>query len=64
VFNESLHRRPKGRTGDRNSGRVWLADIHPAAPAEVPGGSFLGWLLLALVLAVVVAAGVFLTSRR
>jgi hypothetical protein len=31
----------------------------------VPDGSVLGWLLLlALVLAVVVAAGVFLTSRR
>jgi hypothetical protein len=41
-----------------------LADIHPVPPANVPDGSFLGWLLLALVLAVVVAAGVFLTSRR
>ncbi|HEU5363694.1 MAG TPA: hypothetical protein VFU56_10155 [Gaiellaceae bacterium] len=43
---------------------MWLADIHPVPPAEVPSGSYLGWLLLALVLAVVVAAGVFLTSRR
>ena len=41
-----------------------LADIHPVPPAEIPDGSLVGWLLLALVLAVVVAAGVFLTSRR
>jgi hypothetical protein len=41
-----------------------LADIHPVPPADVPDGSLLGWLLLALVLAVVVTAGVFLTSRR
>ena len=41
-----------------------LADIRPVPPANVPDGSLLGWLLLALVLAVVVAAGVFLTSRR
>jgi hypothetical protein len=41
-----------------------FADIHPVPPADIPDASMLGWLLLALVLAVVVAAGVFLTSRR
>ena len=42
-----------------------VGDIHPVPPAHVPDGSVLGWLLLlAFVLAVVVAAGVFLTSRR
>ena len=41
-----------------------VGDIHPVPPAEVPGASVLWWLLLALVLAVVVAAGLFLTSRR
>ena len=43
---------------------MWLADIHPVPPAKVPDGSMVGWLLLAIVLAVVVAAGVVLTSRR
>jgi hypothetical protein len=43
---------------------VWLADIHPVPPAEVPDGSIVGWLLLALLLGIIVAAGVFLTSRR
>ena len=41
-----------------------LADLHAVAPAPVPGGSVMGWLLLALVLAAIVAAGVFLTARR
>ena len=41
-----------------------LADIHPVAPAEVSGGSPEGLLLLALLLAVIVAAGLVLTSRR
>jgi hypothetical protein len=43
---------------------VLLADLHAVAPASVPEGSFLGWLLLAVVLAAMVAAGVFLTARR
>jgi hypothetical protein len=41
-----------------------LAELHPAAPAATPDGSVGGWLVLALVLAVIVASGVFLTSRR
>jgi hypothetical protein len=41
-----------------------LGDIHPVPPAEVPTTSVVWWLLLALALAVVVAAGLFLTSRR
>lgn len=41
-----------------------IGDIHPVPPFDVPNGSVLWWLLIALVLAVVVAAGLFLTSRR
>ena len=41
-----------------------LADLHAVAPAPVPEGSVAGWLLLAVVLAAVVAAGVFMTARR
>jgi hypothetical protein len=41
-----------------------LADVHPAAPAAAPHGSILPWLLGALVLAVIVASGVYLTSRH
>jgi hypothetical protein len=43
---------------------VLLADLHAVPPAPVPGGSVAGWLLLAVVLAALVAAGVFLTARR
>jgi hypothetical protein len=43
---------------------VLVADLHAVAPAPVPGGSVAGWLLLAIVLGAVVAAGVFLTARR
>jgi hypothetical protein len=43
---------------------VLLADLHAVAPAPVPDGSVTGWLVLTLVLAAVVAAGVFLTARR
>ncbi|MGZ4339148.1 MAG: hypothetical protein ACXVQ3_03740 [Gaiellaceae bacterium] len=39
-------------------------EIHPVAPAATPGGSIAGWVVLCVVLAVVVASGVFLTSRR
>jgi hypothetical protein len=43
---------------------VLFADLHAVAPAPVPEGSVVGWLLLAVVLAALVAAGVFLTARR
>ena len=43
---------------------VRLADIYPVAPADVPNASVVGWVVLAIVLAVVVAGGVYLTSRR
>jgi hypothetical protein len=43
---------------------VLFADLHAVAPAPVPGGSVVGWLLLAVVLAALVTAGVFLTARR
>jgi hypothetical protein len=41
-----------------------LAGLHPVAPAPVPHGSMSGWVVLAIVLAVIVASGVVLTSRR
>jgi hypothetical protein len=40
------------------------ADLHPAAPATVSQGSVLPWLLAAAILAVIVAGGLYLTSRR
>jgi hypothetical protein len=43
---------------------VLLADLHAVAPAPVPGGSVAGWLLLAIVVAGVVTAGMFLSARR
>ena len=41
-----------------------LADLHAVAPAQVPETSVIGWLLLGVVLAAIVTAGVFLTARR
>jgi hypothetical protein len=41
-----------------------FADLRAVAPAPIPAGSVLGWFVLAVVLAVLVAAGVFLTARR
>jgi hypothetical protein len=41
-----------------------VADLHPAAPAAANHGSVLPWLLAAAVLAVIVAGGLYLTSRR
>jgi hypothetical protein len=41
-----------------------LAELHPAAPASAPHGSILPWLLAAFVLALVVASGVYLSSRH
>jgi hypothetical protein len=43
---------------------VLLADLHAVAPAPIPEGSVAGWLVLAIVVAGVVAASVFLTARR
>ncbi|MGN6798131.1 MAG: hypothetical protein ACTHKS_08280 [Gaiellaceae bacterium] len=41
-----------------------FTDLRAVAPAHVPEGSILGWLVFAAVLAGLVAAGVFLTARR
>ncbi len=41
-----------------------IADVRPAAPAIVDHGSIAGWVVLAVVLAIVLAGGLFLTSRR
>jgi hypothetical protein len=43
---------------------VLLAELHAVPPAPVPEGSVLAWLVLGVVLAAIVAAGVFLTARR
>lgn len=57
-------------TGRRNSGEVLLlripipASLHPAPPAELTTGSLTGWVLLAMVLALVLACGLVLASRR
>jgi len=47
-----------------SSGVHLLADIHPAAPATPPGGSLAGWLWLGIVVAIVVAGGLLIASRR
>ena len=41
-----------------------FSDLHPVAPATPPHGSMTGWILVAVVLAVIVAGGVVLSSRR
>lgn len=41
-----------------------IADLHAVPPANPPGGSIAGWILLAIVLALLVAGGMFLTARR
>lgn len=38
--------------------------VHPAPPAPIQSGSLDGWVWLMVVLALVVAGGVVLTSRR
>ena len=41
-----------------------LANVYPLPSAPMPNGSIAGWIWLTVVLAVVVACGVVLTSRR
>jgi hypothetical protein len=41
-----------------------LLDIHPAPPAVQPDGSLSGWIWLTIALALLVAGGIVLTSRR
>ena len=54
----------------RNPGGVNLLTDHligalrPAAPPPAQGGSITPWLVAVVVLAVIVASGVYLTSRR
>ena len=38
--------------------------VHPVPPAPDPGGSLSGWIWLTVVLALVIAGGMVLTSRR
>ena len=38
--------------------------VHAAPPAALPDGSLTGWIWLTVVLALVVAGGVVLASRR
>ena len=41
-----------------------IADLHAVPPANPAGDSIVGWILLAVVLAVIVAGSMFLTARR
>ncbi|HUZ82914.1 MAG TPA: hypothetical protein VMU73_11790 [Gaiellaceae bacterium] len=41
-----------------------LASLHPFRQATVPGGSITSWIWLAIALAVIVAGGLVLSSRR
>ena len=38
--------------------------VHPVPPAPVPGGSLSGWIWFMVVLALVLAGGMVLSSRR
>ncbi|HEX4527592.1 MAG TPA: hypothetical protein VH108_12725 [Gaiellaceae bacterium] len=41
-----------------------LANLRPLPQAPVPSGSVAGWIWLSILLALIVAGGVVLTSRR
>jgi len=41
-----------------------LADLHPAAPATPPAGSLAGWIWLGIAVAIIVAGGLLIASRR
>ena len=41
-----------------------IAELRPVPPAVVPNGSLAGWVVLAVLLAIVVTGGLVLTSRR
>ena len=41
-----------------------LANLRPLPQAPTPDGSIAGWIWLTVVLAVIVAGGMILTSRR
>ena len=43
---------------------MFLGAIHPVPQAASPDGSITGWIWLTIVLALVVAAGLVITSRR
>jgi hypothetical protein len=43
---------------------VLFSTLHPAAPAATPHTSVTAWLVFALVLGVVIASGLVLSSRR
>jgi hypothetical protein len=43
---------------------VLPAELRPVAPAVTPDGSLAGWVVLAVLLALVVFGGIVLASRR
>jgi hypothetical protein len=43
---------------------VLLLDLHPMPPAATPGSSLEAWVWIAVILAVIVASGLVLASRR
>ena len=46
------------------AGVLLLATLYPLPKATTPSGSVTGWIWLMIVLALIVAAGVVLSSRR
>jgi hypothetical protein len=46
------------------AGVLLLATLYPLPKAATPNGSVTGWIWLMIVLALIVAAGVVLSSRR
>jgi hypothetical protein len=62
---ESLHGWKRVLTRARNTGAVRLSGpLHPLPAAPASAGSLTGWILLIVVLALVVASGLVLASRR
>jgi len=66
VFNESLHRWKARLISSRNPGDGMLlsALFQPAPPAHAPTDSLTVWIWLGIALALLVAGGVVLASRR
>jgi hypothetical protein len=64
-FNESLHPWKPRHIWHGNDGRVLLDQlVRPVPPAPHPDGSLTGWIWLTVVLALVLAAGMIVSSRR
>ena len=47
-----------------DSAAVPRFEVYPVPPAVTPDGSLVGWVVLAVLLAIVVAGGLVVASRR